>query len=79
MIAVNKSKTDNSPEYNKSDFVRYLSEYREGVAYKLDKSGKIESNDRSFFTPYAPGELRSYYDGMNDDTLCTRLKDIISL
>ena len=79
MIAVNKSKTDNPPKYNKSDFVSYLSEYREGVAYKLDKSGKIESNDRSFFTPYAPGELRSYYDGMNDDTLCTRLKDIISL
>ncbi len=79
MIAVNKSQVNKYPDFNQSDFIKYLSEYREGVVYKLDKSGKIISDDRSFFTPYAPGELQSYYTGMSADDLVARLKDIISL
>ena len=59
LMALNKNQDE---EYDKTKFVAYLSEYREGATYdvKFDKEGKgkLETKDRSYMTLYIPGELQ---------------------
>ncbi len=72
------------PAVEDGDIYEYFSTYREGTIYefkKIDDKGtlQLESVDRSFFTPYAPGELNSYLRNLNHIELIARVKAIIKL
>lgn len=83
LLAKDKMKTFDKP-YDKKDFLTYLSTYREGTFYefkKIDDKGarRLESADRSFFTPYAPSELETYFSKLDAPDLVARIKDIIKV
>ncbi len=80
LIALNKNQNE---KYDKSKFVSYLSEYREGATYdvKFDKEGKgkLETKDRSYMTLYIPGELQWYLWGMTPEILAQRVTELIKI
>ncbi len=77
LLAAHNSQ-DTTP-YNKEAFVASLSEYRSGTSYTLDTNGRVESKDRSFFTPYAPGELSSALKGLSESDLLSRVNSILKI
>lgn len=84
-----RTKIDKPAEnYDKSKFVNYLSTYREDTAYEFKKvewkdgesmKYRLNSVDRSFFTPYMPTEIWGYFANMDDATLVIRVQDIIKI
>ncbi len=80
LMALNKNQDE---EYDKTKFVAYLSEYREGATYdvKFDKEGKgkLETKDRSYMTLYIPGELQWYLWGMTPEILAQRVTELIKI
>lgn len=83
LLAKEKMKTYDKP-YDKKEFLSYLSTYREGTFYTFNKTGdakslRLESADRSFFTPYTPTELEAYFSKLEGEALVDRIKDIVKL
>ena len=80
LASVQKS-TDTTP-YNKDTFIASLSEYRAWVVSKAefkDGKSKLESTDRSYFNPYAPGELSTYFKWLSDGDLLSRLNSVLKI
>ncbi len=77
LLAVHNSQ-DTTP-YNKDTFVASLSDYRASTTYTLDANGRVDSKDRSFFTPYAPGELSTYFKWLSEGDLLSRLNTVLKI
>jgi hypothetical protein len=75
------SKTE---KFELASFRTYLATYREGTDARFSKvewgkSRRLDTDDRSFMTPYTQEELVDYFSRLDDATLVKRIKNIVEL